>query len=293
MEEEALLSIGVFARRARLSPKALRLYDRHGLLPPDHVDPVTGYRYYRQDRLAAARLIVRLRGLDMPLADVGAVLAAPAPEAARLVAAYWDGVERRHAAQRELAAHLRIHLLGDEGILDMYEIQQREVPEQLVLTEQRHITPEELPHWIPAALGRLLPVAQAHGGVFGPPVRRLPRGRRRGRRRPRRTLPAGRPRPRRPPPGALPHRTGPHTGLHPPDQGAGGLPADPLGLRRRPRLGAARLPHRLGSPPRGLLRRLVRDRPGRPGLRHRAPPGRLTPAPAGGAAGRRGPVTRL
>ncbi|MFD9085091.1 MerR family transcriptional regulator [Streptomyces erythrochromogenes] len=169
MEEEALLSIGAFARRARLSHKALRLYDRHGLLPPDHVDAVTGYRYYREGRLAAARLIVRLRGLDMPLADVGAVLAAPAPEAARLVAEYWDGVERRHAAQRELAAHLRIHLLGDEGSTDMYEIQEREVPQQLVLTEQRHITPEELPDWIPAALGRLATVAQAHGGFFGDP----------------------------------------------------------------------------------------------------------------------------
>lgn len=145
MEEQALLSIGAFARRARLSQKALRLYDRHGLLPPDHVDPGTGYRYYRASRLGAARLIVWLRRLDMPLAEVGAVLAAPAPEAARLVAAYWDGVERRLAAQRELAAHLRIHLLGDEGSLDMYEIQQRDVPEQLVLTEQRHVTPEELP----------------------------------------------------------------------------------------------------------------------------------------------------
>ncbi|MFE0582560.1 MerR family transcriptional regulator [Streptomyces sp. NPDC058874] len=169
MEEEALLSIGAFARRARLSHKALRLYDRHGLLPPDHVDAVTGYRYYRESRLAAARLIVRLRGLDMPLADVGAVLAAPAPEAARLVAEYWDGVERRHAAQRELAAHLRIHLLGGEGSTDMYEIKEREVPQQLVLTEQRHITPEELPDWIPAALGRLAQVAHAHGGFFDHP----------------------------------------------------------------------------------------------------------------------------
>ncbi|MER5934820.1 MerR family transcriptional regulator [Streptomyces sp. NPDC002054] len=169
MEEDALLSIGAFARRARLSQKALRLYDRQGLLPPDHVDPVTGYRYYRESRLGAARLVVRLRGLDMPLAEVGAVLAAPASEAARLVAAYWDGVERRLAAQRELAAYLRNHLLGDEGVLDMYEIQQREVPEQLVLTEQRHITPEELPGWITAALDRLAPVAEAHGGFFGHP----------------------------------------------------------------------------------------------------------------------------
>ncbi len=102
-DDDPLLSIGVFARRARLSPKALRLYDRQGLLAPDRVDAVTGYRYYRESRLATARLIVRLRGLDMPLARIAEVLTAPGPDAARLVAGYWEGVERRIAAQRELA----------------------------------------------------------------------------------------------------------------------------------------------------------------------------------------------
>ncbi|MFD9126151.1 MerR family transcriptional regulator [Kitasatospora sp. NPDC059571] len=169
VEDEALLGIGVFARRARLSPKALRLYDRQGLLPPDRVDPVTGYRYYREDRLAQARLIVRLRGLDMPLAVVAEVLAAPGPRAAELVGAYWDGVERRVAAQRELAAHLRIRLSGGEGSLEMYEIEQREVPEQLVLTEQRHVRPEDLPVWIPEACDRLAEAAKAYGGVSGAP----------------------------------------------------------------------------------------------------------------------------
>ena len=41
-----LLTIGAFAKAARLSPKALRLYDELGLLPPARVDPATGYRYY-------------------------------------------------------------------------------------------------------------------------------------------------------------------------------------------------------------------------------------------------------
>ena len=35
------LTIGEFARRSLLSPKALRLYDRQGLLVPAEVDPVT------------------------------------------------------------------------------------------------------------------------------------------------------------------------------------------------------------------------------------------------------------
>ena len=37
------LTIGAFARAARLSPKALRLYDELGLLRPARVDPDSGY----------------------------------------------------------------------------------------------------------------------------------------------------------------------------------------------------------------------------------------------------------
>ncbi|MFI9203140.1 MerR family transcriptional regulator [Streptomyces sp. NPDC053048] len=168
-DDDSLLSIGVFARRARLSPKALRLYDRQGLLTPDRVDAVTGYRYYRESRLATARLIVRLRGLDMPLARIAEVLAVPGPEAAGLVAGYWDGVERRIAAQRELAVHLRIQLSGGSEGMDTYEIGRRDVPEQVVLTELRHVRPEDLPVWIPAACDRLEEAAEAYGGVVAAP----------------------------------------------------------------------------------------------------------------------------
>ena len=65
-----LLSIGVFARRSRLSLKALRLYDRLGVLTPAHVDPANGYRRYHVSQLATARLVVMLRRLDMPLGQV-------------------------------------------------------------------------------------------------------------------------------------------------------------------------------------------------------------------------------
>ena len=42
MEE---VSIGEFARRSRLSVKALRLYDELGVLVPARVDETSGYRY--------------------------------------------------------------------------------------------------------------------------------------------------------------------------------------------------------------------------------------------------------
>ncbi|GLW74423.1 MerR family transcriptional regulator [Kitasatospora phosalacinea] len=169
VEEERLLTTGEFARRGLLSPKALRLYDRQGLLPPDRIDPDSGYRYYRPERLATARLIVRLRGLDMPLATVAEVLALPGPAAAERIAAYWAAVERRTASQRTLADHLRVQLSGLEGIDEMYRIEQRDVPEQLVLTERRRAEPRELDGFIGGATERLVAIAAAHGGVVAAP----------------------------------------------------------------------------------------------------------------------------
>lgn len=166
---DPLLGIGVFARRSRLSLKALRLYDRLGVLAPADIDPVSGYRRYRESQLATARLVATLRGLDMPLAVVARVVTAPAEHGATLVEEYWSSVERRVAAQRELAAHLKVTLSGGKGSYGMYAIREREVPEQLVLTEQRLIGPQELPGWIGAALDRLVRAAQEYGEWWGRP----------------------------------------------------------------------------------------------------------------------------
>jgi DNA-binding transcriptional MerR regulator len=167
--EDGLMPIGEFARRSRLSLKALRLYARQGLLAPAHVDASSGYRRYRESQLATARLVAMLRRLDMPLARVAEIAAAGGPRQAELLAAYWEDVERRVAFQRELAAHLRLRLQGDERRFGMFEVRERAVPEQLVLGEQRHVLPEALPGWFRAAMGRLLRQAQAHGGAVGPP----------------------------------------------------------------------------------------------------------------------------
>jgi MerR HTH family regulatory protein len=60
------MTMGEFAELTRLSPKALRLYDRLGLLVPERVDAGTGYRRYARDQVEAARLVGLLRRLDMP-----------------------------------------------------------------------------------------------------------------------------------------------------------------------------------------------------------------------------------
>lgn len=106
-----MLTIGEFARAARLSPKALRLYDELGLLPPAAVDSGSGYRYYRADQLERARLIAWLRQLGMPLARIRAVLDAPS-DAAGEVDAYWREVLAETATRQRLATFLVDYLSG-------------------------------------------------------------------------------------------------------------------------------------------------------------------------------------
>jgi DNA-binding transcriptional MerR regulator len=69
-----LLSIGQFSDVTGLTVKALRLYDRRGLLCPAIVDVDSGYRYYNPDQVDRARRIRLLRSLHMPLKDIQVLL---------------------------------------------------------------------------------------------------------------------------------------------------------------------------------------------------------------------------
>ncbi|MBP2473985.1 serine/threonine protein phosphatase PrpC [Crossiella equi] len=106
----ALLTIGAFARAARLTRKALRLYDELGLLPPAAVDPDSGYRFYDRDQLAQARLVARLRRIGMPLAEIAVVCRAEPEAAAEAVRAFWQRTSADTAARARLVTSLVAHL---------------------------------------------------------------------------------------------------------------------------------------------------------------------------------------
>jgi DNA-binding transcriptional MerR regulator len=66
---DGLLSVGQLARRAGLTAKALRHYDRIGLLHPALVD-AAGYRWYSPAQVAVAQRIATLRSVDVPIDDI-------------------------------------------------------------------------------------------------------------------------------------------------------------------------------------------------------------------------------
>jgi DNA-binding transcriptional MerR regulator len=134
MEE---ISIGEFARRSRLSVKALRLYDELGVVNPARVDRNTGYRYYDVAQLEAARLVAISRQLDLPLAAIKELLACDPVDAAEQIAVHWRSVESAHDARRELADYLVNKLRGKRSV--MYEVATREILERSVLCLKRNV----------------------------------------------------------------------------------------------------------------------------------------------------------
>ena len=134
MEE---VSIGEFARRSRLSVKALRLYDELGVLTPARVDRDSGYRYYHVAQLEDARLIAMLRQLGFPLAIIKELLVCDPVDAAARIAAQWREVESAHDTRRDLAAYLVNRLIGKRSA--MYEVNTREMPERSLLCLKRNV----------------------------------------------------------------------------------------------------------------------------------------------------------
>jgi DNA-binding transcriptional MerR regulator len=131
------MSIGEFARRSRLSAKALRIYDDLGLLPPARVDDWSGYRYYESAQLEKARLIATLRRVEVPLATVKEWLALDQAELAERVSAFWHEAESHHASRREFVTTLVDHLTGRKTV--MYEVETRDMPERSLLCLKRHV----------------------------------------------------------------------------------------------------------------------------------------------------------
>ena len=134
MEE---ISIGEFARRSRLSLKALRLYDELGVLVPSRVDQASGYRYYDVGQVDEAHLVVMLRQLQLPLAAIKELLACDPVDAAERIAAHWREIESAHDARRALADYLVNRLSGKRSV--MHEVATREISERSLLCLKRNV----------------------------------------------------------------------------------------------------------------------------------------------------------
>jgi DNA-binding transcriptional MerR regulator len=147
------VTIGDFARASHLSVKTLRHYHEVGLLEPSEVDPDNGYRYYSEEQIRAAQVIRRLRGLQMPVPDVKAVLATTDPEVRnRLIVEHLNRLEDDLAQTAAAVSELRDLLERPE---DSRPIEHRTVAPTPAAGIQEIVDRDDALAWWRGALGEL------------------------------------------------------------------------------------------------------------------------------------------
>lgn len=133
------MTIGEFGQLTRLSPKALRIYDRMGLLEPATVEH-NGYRWYEEAQVRTGRLIALLRAAGLSLAEIGSVLdelRGSGERAAQRLERLLADKDRRHRSRRVLIRHVKATLR--EGEEPMFTIKTRRVPARRVMSIQRRL----------------------------------------------------------------------------------------------------------------------------------------------------------
>jgi DNA-binding transcriptional MerR regulator len=162
-----VLTIGEFAQLTHLSIRTLRRYHEAGLLEPARVEKSTGYRYYTPDQIPSAQVIHRLRELDLPLAEVKAVLATSSvEERAGLVSEHLQRLEDQLARTRATVASLQRLLKPTAGLSP----EVRSEPATPVAAIEGTVGEAEILSWYAGAMAELdaaVPAATgAPGGLY-------------------------------------------------------------------------------------------------------------------------------
>ncbi len=113
----ASITVGEAARRAGVTPKAVRLYEAKGVLPPAERTE-SGYRTYSEGDVQVLRFVRRARALGLCLEEIGRILdlqrrgAQPCGTVVQLLEGHVRDIDRTikelRALRKDLAAALDV-----------------------------------------------------------------------------------------------------------------------------------------------------------------------------------------
>jgi effector-binding domain-containing protein len=147
-----MLKIGDFSALSQVSIKTLRYYDETGLLPPAHIDPESGYRYYLAGQLSQLHRILALKDFGFSLEQIAEALKTGIT-AEQMRGMLLRQVEQQKRVQEESARlgrlTSRIRLIEQEYRM-AYDVVLKSVPKQ----------------WI-ASVRETIPAYKTVGGLYG------------------------------------------------------------------------------------------------------------------------------
>jgi DNA-binding transcriptional MerR regulator len=160
----AMLTIGDFAQITHLSRKTLRHYHEAGLLEPEQIDAVTGYRYYSIAQIPCAQVIRRFRELGMPVAEVRSVLLADVEHRSELIAAHLTRLETQLASTQAAVTSLRRLLSPTPPAL---KVQLRSAPARVVAGIGGDVDKADVLAWYSGAMAELSSLGLEEKGPSG------------------------------------------------------------------------------------------------------------------------------
>ena len=141
-----MLKISEFSRLSHLTVKALRFYEKEGLLRPAAVDEWNNYRYYETSQLETAARIRSFRQLDLSIEEIKAVFAGA--DVKTILREKAGALEKeKHLIESRLSI---IHsILEDKNM--KYQVTEKVIPEKTVYTAETVLKSySDIMQWIPA-----------------------------------------------------------------------------------------------------------------------------------------------
>ena len=141
-----MLKIGEFSRLSLTTVKALRFYEKEGLLLPASIDEWSGYRFYETSQLETAARIKSYRQLGLSIEDIRRIFSGE--DARQVLSSKADSLRQ---LQRETELQLSIIQFILEGKKMKYQATVKEIPEMIVYTAET-VLPRyaDSMQWIPS-----------------------------------------------------------------------------------------------------------------------------------------------
>ena len=147
-----MFKIGEFSRLSHTSIRMLRYYDQFGLLIPERIDPVSGYRFYSADQISTVNKINRLKELGFSLALIKEMLSTSEIET---MTRYFE--LRKNELQDELSA-----LETQRGLLKNAMEILRKDPSVM----SYHVVLKEIPQMYVVSIRKIIPRYQDEGMLW-------------------------------------------------------------------------------------------------------------------------------
>lgn len=141
-----MLKIGEFSKLSLTTVKALRFYEKEGLLMPASVDEWTGYRFYETAQLETAARIKSYTQLGLSIEEIKSIFSGE--DAGRILSAKSEHLKKLKA-ETELQLSVIEFIL--EGKQMKYQVIVKEIPEMIVYSSEAVLEKySDCMQWIPS-----------------------------------------------------------------------------------------------------------------------------------------------